>query len=808
MLRSIALLVCTMPLLTVAAEVDQIPSALRPENSTHPGHSMQGETFDEGPRRSATLLGNTGRVVFPITTANPLVQQFFNQGIGQLHGFWYFEAERSFRQAAKLDPDCAMNYLGMALANTNNEKRAKGFIAEAVKHKARASDREKKYIDALDAWYRAEVGDEKKKKKRAKDFVQAMEDILFQYPDDLEAKAMLCLTLWQKRSDLEGGSDFALDALMNAVLAVNPYHPVHHFRVHLWDNDKAKLAVNSAERCGLSAPGIAHMWHMSGHTYSELHQYFDAAWHQEASARTDHAYMMRDGVFPDRIHNFAHNNEWLVKNLQYLGRIHDAIQLAKNTIELPRHPTLNPFPGSKSAHFGRLRLFQIYTQFELWERLIADAQTTALGPTADETEQIKHFRHLGRAYFRSHHVPQGRNLLALLENRLRCVQQEAELAMDTAEAKSRFEGADAKAIESSRNQAKRGTAEKLKNLERATDELHGYLLLEDGKLTDALARFEKAHDVDEAFLADVEFRAGKIDEALKRLREWVDRSKNQARPLAALIEMQWRQGKKDEAKQTLQSLREISGAIDLDIPPFARIASIASELGFATDWRLPKPVARNAAELPALSSLGPIQWQPSLAPDWSLEDGNGQLHALSNDRGKPLIVIFYLGAGCLHCAEQLQAFAPKHQAFAEQGISLVAISTDDVKSLKKARDRYKSTETFPFQLLSDSSLETFKRYQAFDDFENVPLHATYLIDAEGRMRWHDIGAEPFMNVEFLLGESKRLLDPNRIDAPVEPRLRDQNVPADALAPRNVFPPTSTPPQKPVAPARAEVAVGA
>ena len=40
------------------------------------------------------------------------------------------------------------------------------------------------------------------------------------------------------------------------------------------------------------------MWHMPGHIYSDLHRYADAAWQQEASARTDHAYMMRDGVLP------------------------------------------------------------------------------------------------------------------------------------------------------------------------------------------------------------------------------------------------------------------------------------------------------------------------------------------------------------------------------------------------------------------------------------------------------------------------------------------------------------------------------
>ena len=452
------LFTCLLPVVLAAADQDLIPSALSPENSPMPGHSMMGETFDEGPRHAASLLGNTGRVTFPITCSTPLVQQFFNQGIGQLHGFWYFEAERSFRQAAKIDPDCPMTYFGMALANVNNESRAKGFIAEAFKRKDKASAREQKYIEALDAWYKADTGDEKKKATRAKNYVNAIENILYQFPDDLEARAFLCLALWQHRSELGMAGNFAIDALINDVLAVNPYHPVHHYRVHLWDNDKAKIAVNSAERCGLSAPGIAHMWHMSGHTYSELQQYFDAAWHQEASARTDHAYMIRDGIFPDRIHNFAHNNEWLVKNLQYLGRVHDAITLAKNTIELPQHPKINAFPGDKSAHFGRLRLFQIYSQFELWDQLIADAKTQTLGPTSDETEQVKYFRHLGRAYFRRNDGANGRVQLAILERRLARVKQDTDIAVDEAVAKARFEGANAKDVEAKKNQATRTTA--------------------------------------------------------------------------------------------------------------------------------------------------------------------------------------------------------------------------------------------------------------------------------------------------------------------------------------------------------------
>ena len=774
---------------SVIAE-EPIPSALFPENVISPGHSMHGEAFDEGPRRATTLLGNTGRVTFPITTKIPLVQQYFNQGVGQLHGFWYFEAERTFRQAAMLDPDCAMNYYGMALANVNNERRAKGFLAEAVKRKDAASDRERRYIEALDGWYKAEVGDEKKVKTRAKNYVDALEGIIYKYPDDLEAKAFLCLTLWQKRSDLGGGGYFAIDALMNNVLAANPYHPVHHYRVHLWDNDKASLAVNSAERCGLSAPGIAHMWHMSGHTYSEMHQYFDAIWHQEASARTDHAYMMRDGIFPDKIHNFAHNNEWLVRNYQYVGRVHDAITVAKNAGELPRHPKWNPFPGGKSAHFSRLRLYQIYNQFELWDRLIADSRTQVLAPTSDDLEQIKYFRNLGRAYFRTRDLQNGRTQLSLLENRLKRTVQETDAAVDTAEARARFEGRDAKEIESRRKQASQSASEKTKALERAIDELQGFVLLADGKAPEALERFKKASDLDEAFLAEVELAAGKKDEAIKRLTEWTDRSQDQVRPLASLIEMLWKQEKKTEVKSAFDRLRAISGAIDLDLPIFVRLQPIAAELGFPDDWRMAAPSRKNAAELPDLNTLGPLTWQPTSAAEWSLPDSTGQNHGLADFRGKPVIVIFYLGFGCLHCVEQLQAFAPNQKAFADAGISIIAISTDSVANLKKSLDRYRPDGKFSIPLVSDASLETFKRYQAYDDFEQAPLHATYLIDAAGKTRWHDLGPEPFMDVNFLLAESKRLLDPAKIEMPQEPVLDDETKPADALSPRNVFPPSN------------------
>ena len=143
------------------------------------GHSFHGEAFNEGPRQSAYLMKGMGRVRFPVTTDSQEAQLFFTQGVAQLHGFWYFEAERSFRQAAMLDPDCAMAYWGMAVANRNNTERAKKFIEEAKKRRDKADKREKLWIDSeVNYW----ADTKKAEKDRRKKMVRDLETIIYDYP--------------------------------------------------------------------------------------------------------------------------------------------------------------------------------------------------------------------------------------------------------------------------------------------------------------------------------------------------------------------------------------------------------------------------------------------------------------------------------------------------------------------------------------------------------------------------------------------------------------------------------------------------
>ena len=285
-----------------------------------------------------------------------------------------------------------------------------------MKRKDKASRHEQLHIELWDKYLNR---DKKKDKEGRQAYMKSLEKLIYEFPEDLDARAFLGLAMWSNRSrGIPLTSHLSVDGLFNDVLSKNPMHPCHHYRIHLWDYQKADLALNSAALCGQSAPGIAHMWHMPGHIYSRLKRYSDAIWQQEASARVDHAHMIRDRVLPDRIHNFAHNNEWLIRNFVHLGAAQQALDLAKNMCELPRHPRYNTLTRRGSSYYGRQRIFQVLSEFEMWNDLIELSGTPYLEPTGVETEQIKRLRHLGRAYFRVGDFENGRRQLAAVEERL------------------------------------------------------------------------------------------------------------------------------------------------------------------------------------------------------------------------------------------------------------------------------------------------------------------------------------------------------------------------------------------------------
>ena len=754
-------------------------------NDVAAGHSFHGEAFNEGPRQAAVLMRDLPKVEFDTSAEDPEAQRFFEQGIAQLHGFWYLEAERSFRQAARLEPDLAIAYWGMALANINNEERARGLIDKAMERvDENTSQRERMYIEA---WDRAlgvpekdaeDDGDkskdkkqkekEKEKKKRILDLCGDLEEILHEFPNDLEAKALLAVAMWHAEKEVAITSRYAVSALLDDLLAKQPMHPAHHYKIHLWDHERPELALESAAKCGPAAPAIAHMWHMPGHIYSRLHRYADAAWQQEASARVDHAHMARAKLMPDQIHNFAHNNEWFIRNLLHLGRVSNAIDQARNLVSLPRHPNYNSAEERGSFKYGHQRLLQVFTTYGMWAELLEETE----GPYLSDNGNAEMNRERDAWIAVASALTGREKTAASIKRSLQRKSLELQLErLDLAESRS-------ESSNSTEGQSPGGGTAKVERREKQganeqdkerDDELQGEITLLDKLVArisaataavsgdaQAVRQHADAAKLNQVLRARWLARAGDIPGALEQAREAVEEGPGEVPPLAVLVDLLWKQGDKQKAVEQFSELRPLASRADLDAPLLSRLAPIAKFAGVEGDWRIEPEPASDLGDRPQLDTLGPVRWQPYLSTSWDAIAADGAQVTDDQFAGRPRIVIFYLGAGCLHCVEQLHVFGPRAAEFRQAGIDLVAISTESVDQLKTGIKNFDGTIDIP--LLANPDHQAFHDYRCWDDFEDQPLHGTFFIDSNNRVRWQDISYEPFMDADFLLEEAQRLLE--------------------------------------------------
>lgn len=687
------------------------------------GHSTLGDAFDDIARQQARLMRDMPNIIFPIATSNREAQRYFEQGVGQLHGYWYLEAQRSFRKVVALDPKCAMGYWGVAMTRFGDDALVKKTLAPALPLLDGASAREKIWVQSLYAYHAADSKMKERDKTRKAAYLRELRSLVAQYPDDIEAKAFLAHKLMEWQNAEPNQSRETTDALMKQVLAANPLHPVHHYRIHLWDSspEDRKHALDSAAQCGLSGAGIAHLWHMQGHIFSGMRLYRDAVFAQEAAVRVDNRYLMADRLIPDQIHNYAHNSQWLTENLGYIGRVHDAIELAKNMIELPRHPRYNNASGfGGSAYYGRMRLLEILNNHELWrEAIVANAQGY-LEEGNGVGQKAERLLLLSTASFGTGDAAAGLKYLSELE-------------------------------------ALRDPKSENSDLEKSIAEARGYKALYANDAPEAKKQFAAAKSTPKCRKARISLALGDAKEAEKLAREAYAQDDAQVERLATLIEILYRVGKKDEAKSLFEKLRKAASDADLEAPLLAKLAPVAQEFSLPTDWRIPAENAEERRKL--LAKLGYFRWEPYTAPNLVLQDSDFRRINLSDYRkqGKPVVVVFYLGNGCEHCMTQLSAFAPLASDFEKAGVAIVAVNSEGREGAPKIAPSPNGLSAFPFPALADSSKRSFKAFRAYDDFEKTPLHGLFLIDGAGKVRWQEIRYEPFQDVKFLLAEAKRLL---------------------------------------------------
>jgi peroxiredoxin len=684
-----------------------------------------------------------GKCHFPISTQKSDAQAFFDQGVAQLHSFLYFEAERSFRTVAKLDPKAAMAYWGMAMANTNNPKRAKGFLKDARKLAAKLSRRETLYLEALEAAYKEGAGT----KEQHKGWLEGLESVVQEFPDDLDARAWLAMVSWQNYE--EPASRKSIDIVIDSVLHTEPLHPgAHHYRIHLWDSSKPIRAEKSAGLYARTAPGIAHAWHMPGHTYTNLKRYADAAYQQEGSARVDHAYMLRDRVMPFEIHNYAHNNQWLCTSLSHIGRVQDALAVARNLVEQPRDPNLNgPNDGGSAQRAGRLRWSQLLARYELWDTLIESTQPAGIDWSDIGPEKLERAYSLGLAYAAKKDAKQLADQIAALHKLAREEAGKSKKPADAASTKPPYEAA---------SPATRS----------ALAELEGWDHLLKGEIGPAFDQFARATQMRPETLARAHIAARNCGLAESTAKKAVEQNPEQLPPLATLVEILHEVGKDKESQQAYRKLIPLARSADLDSPIMKRLQTLAA--AWKRDKVTPEipslgtPTTQGSDEATVrreeLAALGPLVWTPSPAEPFVKPDSKGKNWKLADQKGKNVLLLFFLGGKCAHCLQQLQLFGKQDAALAKLNVTTIAISTDGRKETEELLAN-KDGISFPMPFLPDAELDLFRRYRAYDDFEDHPLHGVFLIDARGDVRYERVSAEPFLDVDFIKSEAARI---NRI----------------------------------------------
>jgi len=296
---------------------------------------------DEGHHHEELTQEQLGTVHFPVS-CTPEAQKTFEKGLALLHSFWYEEAEKTFLDAQKQDPKCAMAYWGEAMSLWHQLwdqpkqgviKRASAELKKADKAKAKTV-RERDYIQALQVFY----SNSKKldHDARARAYSAAMEKVYEKYPDDHEAAAFYALSLIASEPDND--TTFAnrkqAGAILEKLFAEEPNHPgIAHYLIHTYDKPQlAELGLPAARRYAQIAPFAPHAVHMPSHIFARVGDWPDDIQSNLASiAATRKASEMNMG---GEGHQF-HAMDFLIYAYLQSGREADAAKVIDEVKTMP-----------------------------------------------------------------------------------------------------------------------------------------------------------------------------------------------------------------------------------------------------------------------------------------------------------------------------------------------------------------------------------------------------------------------------------------------------------------------------------------
>jgi peroxiredoxin len=173
------------------------------------------------------------------------------------------------------------------------------------------------------------------------------------------------------------------------------------------------------------------------------------------------------------------------------------------------------------------------------------------------------------------------------------------------------------------------------------------------------------------------------------------------------------------------------------------------------------PAKQRSYRKTTLDQFGPAIWAPFAAPSLEVTDPTGKRITLDQFRGKNVILVFYLGVGCPHCIKQLKDLSERASEYERLDTEIIAVSQDTPEQNAKSQE----VSPLKMKIASDDKFANARRFKSYDDFEEMGIHSTMLIDKQGRVYWAKHGGAPFEDFKFLSEQLRRINEKSAAPAP-------------------------------------------
>ncbi|HET9367002.1 MAG TPA: hypothetical protein VFO22_02945 [Candidatus Udaeobacter sp.] len=340
---------------------------------------------------SEPLYDGLGTYSRKITTRNAKAQRYFDQGLALLHGFNHRGAIRSFQEAARLDPRCAMAHWGTAIAAGPHinyplvpqpmAELAWKELTLAKQNASNASEVERALIDALSKRYAYPQPEDRAPLDQA--YANAMREVWKRFPNDVDvgalfAEAMMDLRPWNQWT-LEGQPNPGTEeiiATLDAALKLNPRHPfANHLYIHAVEaSPHPERADAAADRLRKLQPGLAHNVHMPSHIDIRRGRWHEAIATNAKAVQADKRFRKATGNRPLGLFPMyaAHNQHMLAYAALMTGQSKLAMRYVREMMkDLPAE-----FVKENAAlveSFGAVPM-EVMVRFGRWDDILAEPE--------------------------------------------------------------------------------------------------------------------------------------------------------------------------------------------------------------------------------------------------------------------------------------------------------------------------------------------------------------------------------------------------------------------------------------------------